>query len=356
MSFNPKTINLFLASSNELKEDRERIEIEIRRKNDLLQSQNIYISLKIWENESSHISQTRKQDDYNVVIKDSDLFVLLAYTKVGMYTKEEFEIAYNAYMDKHRPKKIFTYFKDYNAPEKSLTDFKEYLEQGLKHFPESYKDVNQLWNHLNKEIDRYIKEIPNNQTFKTDESKIRHKLQMKKRMQRDFIDKDWFKKYDKGLEYDYDPRIQFNISEVYIRSIKNDTYPESGNSDQVSTWSISDFYGFYENGIKVWLSAAIGHDVLIDKEGFWDLLTKRNKSLENNPKYKVLPVKKIAKIPFHEIVDYDLDGDESTQEPHIFCKFQFDSSPYEKIYYELENDIFNPILDEKKRKDFLKEV
>lgn len=42
-------------------------------------------------------------------------------------------------------------------------------------------------------------------------------------------------------------------------------------------------------------------------------------------------------IPFENIIDYDIDGDEYYNYPHLFCDFVNVSDPYEKIVYLLED-------------------
>ncbi|NTV45941.1 MAG: hypothetical protein HGB11_05365, partial [Chlorobiales bacterium] len=80
-----KRIRIFLASSNELIAERERFEIEIYRKCKAWFDKEIFLHLDIWEDLSARMSDTRSQDEYNKKIREADLFVLLAYTKVGMY-------------------------------------------------------------------------------------------------------------------------------------------------------------------------------------------------------------------------------------------------------------------------------
>lgn len=147
-----KTINIFLASSNELKQDREDFVQKISRKNKVWQSKDIFLNLFIWEDMSAIMSLTRSQDEYNKVIKSGDLFVLLAYNKVGKYTDEEFETAYGAFKNKKKPS-ILTYFKnDPPKTEPSLKAFKDRLDT-LKHFWAIYKDTNDLWQQFNHELD-----------------------------------------------------------------------------------------------------------------------------------------------------------------------------------------------------------
>ena len=106
-----QTIKIFLASSNELIDDRQQFEQEINRKNKLWHAKGVVFHLEIWEDLSTRMSLTRSQDEYNEKIKESDLFVLLAYSKVGMYTEEEFETTFGAFNQNKKPF-IFTYFKD----------------------------------------------------------------------------------------------------------------------------------------------------------------------------------------------------------------------------------------------------
>ncbi len=150
-----KQIKIFLASSNELKSDREKFEIEVTRKNKLWLDKGISFRLEIWEDLSARMSPTRSQDEYNKKIREVDLFVLLAYSKVGMYTEEEFEVAFGTFQKEKKPF-IFTYFKDINSDkEDSLDKFKNKLKR-LGHFYASYSNFDHLWNQFNKELDRLL--------------------------------------------------------------------------------------------------------------------------------------------------------------------------------------------------------
>ena len=150
-----KKINLFLASSNELKADREAFEIQIYRKTKSWFDKGVFLHLNIWEDQSAKMSPTRSQDEYNKVIQsETDVFILLAHTKVGMFTAEEFEQAFGKFQVAQKPF-IFIYFK--NVPDdhdnKSLKDFKQKIWD-LEHFAGRYSDFNDLWNQFNKELDR----------------------------------------------------------------------------------------------------------------------------------------------------------------------------------------------------------
>lgn len=92
-----KTIKLFLASSAELKADRQAFEGFINRKNKDWVARGVFLELVIWEDFLDAVSQTRLQDEYNQAIRDCDLFLMLFWTKVGRYTQEEFETAFGRF-------------------------------------------------------------------------------------------------------------------------------------------------------------------------------------------------------------------------------------------------------------------
>ena len=63
-----KPLKIFLASSAELKDDREKFELFISRKNDTLQEKGFFIKLEKWEDFIDAMSRTRLQDEYNKAV------------------------------------------------------------------------------------------------------------------------------------------------------------------------------------------------------------------------------------------------------------------------------------------------
>ncbi len=109
---NIKIIKIFLASSSELKSDREQFEIFINRKNKYyIREKSLFLELVIWEDFLDAMSKTRLQDEYNKEITNCDVFVALIHTKVGKYTNEEFLKALETFTENGKPL-IFTYFKN----------------------------------------------------------------------------------------------------------------------------------------------------------------------------------------------------------------------------------------------------
>ncbi len=149
-----KKITLFLASSAELKSEREQFEIEIYRKCKAWYDKGIFLHLNIWEDLSARMGTKGSQSEYNKKVEAADLFILLAFTKVGMYTAEEFEKAFGQFKSRQKPF-IFTYFKTPNGKvtEPSLQEFHQKLKE-LKHFYSPFKNCENLWNQFNKELDR----------------------------------------------------------------------------------------------------------------------------------------------------------------------------------------------------------
>jgi hypothetical protein len=151
---------LFLASSSELKEDREQFEIFINRKNKEWIDKGVFLELIIWEDFLDAVAQTRLQDEYNKAIRECDLFIMLFFTKVGKYTEEEFETAFGQFKTTSKPF-IFTYFKDSEINTgtavkndlMSLWAFQEKLGE-LGHFYTLYKNIDELKFKFNQQLEK----------------------------------------------------------------------------------------------------------------------------------------------------------------------------------------------------------
>ena len=70
-----KKIKLFLASSAELKPDREKFELEIYRKCKAWYDKGIFLHLDIWEDLSARMSLTGSQAEYNKFVEAADVMV-----------------------------------------------------------------------------------------------------------------------------------------------------------------------------------------------------------------------------------------------------------------------------------------
>lgn len=145
-----KTIRIFLASSAELKEDRDAFDLYLRQQNDGLRKEGLYLQIVRWEKFLDAMSKTRLQDEYNKAVRNCDIFVSLFKTKTGKYTEEEFDVANETFKDTGKPL-IYTYFREFHlssrnmnmADLQSLQAFKDKLD-GLGHFYTSYDNTEHL--------------------------------------------------------------------------------------------------------------------------------------------------------------------------------------------------------------------
>ncbi len=159
-----QTIKIFLASSSELKEDREQFEIFINRENKLLVPKNLFLELIIWEDFIDAMSKERLQADYNRAIKESDIFISLFFKKVGKYTEEEFGVAVSQLNKTGKPY-VYTYFKDADINMESvddeiqtLLDFRKKLKV-LGHFRTVYKTVEDLKYQFKMQLEKLLQAI-----------------------------------------------------------------------------------------------------------------------------------------------------------------------------------------------------
>jgi hypothetical protein len=149
-----KKITIFLASSLELKPERIQFELEIYQKCKAWYDRGIFLHLDIWEDLSAKMGIDGSLAEYNKHAQAADIFILLVWNKVGMYTAEEFEKAYGQFKTTQKPF-IFTYFKDPSSTkvELSLVEFLQKLKD-LRHFLSPIENANDLWNQFNKELER----------------------------------------------------------------------------------------------------------------------------------------------------------------------------------------------------------
>ena len=108
-------VKIFLASSAELKPEREQIEITINRLNGEWHDEGIFLDLLIWEDGQYISTSLRSQDDYNREVRECDIFTMMFHSKVGMYTHEEFGIA-KARFEKSERLRILIFQKDVAFP------------------------------------------------------------------------------------------------------------------------------------------------------------------------------------------------------------------------------------------------
>lgn len=125
------TLKIFIASSSELKEEREKCILFINHLNK--SHKHLDLDPVEWEYDmvqANFPGFENIQSAINPKLFECELAVFLFYSKIGKYTREEFNIA------RREGKRLFAYFKDGFTPKKeSLQSFGELLE-----FKESLND------------------------------------------------------------------------------------------------------------------------------------------------------------------------------------------------------------------------
>lgn len=155
-------VKLFLASGNNLKKDRDEVSLFLANKNQFLVKHGIFLELIRWEFLSSSFSETRKQDDFNQELKDSDVFTCLIYDRIGQYTREEFEQAFSLYKSGKNPKKFYLYFKVLPKAKKEeateVNEFRKHIEEEQQIYLE-YKNPDQLKLFINQNLDQDLPDM-----------------------------------------------------------------------------------------------------------------------------------------------------------------------------------------------------
>lgn len=141
-----KEIKIFLASSiDEFKNERNELQCFIDdMAREFRKNYDIDIEVLRCEKVDPRYVKGRSQDEFNGLIKNSEMCIFLFFTKAGEYTIEEFEVARKAFEASENGKpKIYTYFKTINdvSVEKSVTDFMSELDKNLKHFYQTFSHI-----------------------------------------------------------------------------------------------------------------------------------------------------------------------------------------------------------------------
>jgi len=143
-----KTIEFFLASSDELVDDRIAIGDFFGTLNDINNQQEtgLYFHLQKWERGSGAITQAPKQDEYNDMIRKSQLCFFLFATKYGPWTAQEFDVALEQFKSTNTPE-IIVWFKELDDNETmsdGLVAFQHRLDKDLKHFWDAYRTIDSV--------------------------------------------------------------------------------------------------------------------------------------------------------------------------------------------------------------------
>ena len=167
-----KTYNIFLASSNELKDDRLAFGDFIRNLDNIYEKRGIRIKLFKWEDFDAAYNDCRKQGEYNENVITSNMFLSLFSTKGGKYTIEEFNVAVDAYR-KNKSPKVYVYCKTLQEGQEetpALKRFKNKLKKELDYFWINYSNQDNLQLHF---ILQFLQVENSMGSLKLDEGKVK---------------------------------------------------------------------------------------------------------------------------------------------------------------------------------------
>jgi len=139
------------------------------------------------------------------------------------------------------------------------------------------------------------------------------------------------------------PWERFISSEVIIRSIDDTSYPENELLIQGHYgYHKAEIYDFYYNGLVVFAFPYVRNIVV----KAYRLYAKNDDGSEGEYEAKNITATIFGYIPYNNIIDYDLDGDEFYMMPHLFCDFSNGESPFEFIKYAVKGERGYSMIDD----------
>ena len=154
-----RKITIFLASSEELINDRNSFHSLISTLDDIYEDRGIRIKLKRWEDFFAYCTGTRTQDEYNQVLSASDMCICLFHKRAGQYTVEEFHHAIAEYQRTGDHPKTYVYARalvEGEVEEEELKQFKEELFKQMGHYWCNYATEDSMKLHFIMQFERLI--------------------------------------------------------------------------------------------------------------------------------------------------------------------------------------------------------
>lgn len=129
-----KTIKVFLASSDELIEERKEFGFLFCHLNRVFRPRGLYLELVPWEFLDSSMGPLHKQQEYNLELESCEMCMVLYWNKFGEYTYEEFSYAYERLKQGYNPRKLYVFFKEPGTISPELQSFKDRFDENYGHF------------------------------------------------------------------------------------------------------------------------------------------------------------------------------------------------------------------------------
>ena len=160
-----KNITVFLASSDELKNDRNSFHSLVASLDEILEPRGYRIRCRRWEDFSAFCTGSRTQDDYNRIVRASDICICMFHRKAGEYTIEEFNQALDEYVKSQSHPKTFVYIRaliEGEMEDEALKRFKEDLFDRVGHYWCNYATDDAMKLHFVMQLERIIPSVSGN--------------------------------------------------------------------------------------------------------------------------------------------------------------------------------------------------
>ena len=219
-----RTIKIFLASSGELSEERKEVKLFISDENKKLVKKEIFIELVVWEELLLSFRGVRIQDYFNEEMLKCDIVLALFFKKVGQFTKEEFDLAYENLKEGKKPKYLFVYFKSGEIPidevDEEILKINQLKKEIKKHdqIYGSFNTIEDLQFKLKKQLDQIIPCFKKKKTPVKKTKKSAEKLDEIPVIPE--VYRDWLKEHCAYMDVDRlqasGNAIQVSLPEIYI--------------------------------------------------------------------------------------------------------------------------------------------
>ena len=150
-----KTINIFIASSAELKRERMvcvdlLLDLNQEPEN---KARDVKYEPVLWEYMDASMTAQRKEDEYLDELRQCETCIVLFWKTLGEYTVEELDVAVAEKQAGRKPNQVYVLFKE---PAEDMTDE---LRDFKNHFAENYPGISEYSYSTIKELRTKIEEV-----------------------------------------------------------------------------------------------------------------------------------------------------------------------------------------------------
>jgi tetratricopeptide (TPR) repeat protein len=155
-------VNIFVASSGELKEEREKFIEVVNSINKVIKP--LHLEVVRWETdlESGSYKKKKIQEAIDPFLEKSQIVFVLVYSKIGEFTLEEYNVAIE------KEKKVFLYFKQGFSPKNpeeskshlEVLEFRDRIEKENRLLFRDYETIDQFKIFIREDLELYLKEEP----------------------------------------------------------------------------------------------------------------------------------------------------------------------------------------------------